>query len=140
MKKFTVARTLLLLGFVVGLMSWMFTIGHVGDPKYVLVPEFELGASHAWYHAFREAAGDLAAMFTILVIFFGPKNLRVPATWIICLALMLGYYSPFWIGMPFMPELSAPNMAAETIHIVMATLAVAGLLIGRSEFYAESET
>lgn len=140
MTQLNVARVFIFIGFSVGMASWSFTVSHVGDPTYLLLPEYALGATHGWYHAFREAAGDLAAMFTVLVLFCGPKELRVRASWVICLVVMLGYYAPFWIGMPFLAELSAPNMGAEITHILMAAFAFLGLFIGRGAFFVEADS
>jgi hypothetical protein len=50
------------------------------------------------------------------------------------LVLMLGYYAPFWIGEPFLPELSAPNNAAAIVHIVMALFAFSALFVARPSF------
>ena len=128
------SRVLILLGFSVGSISWGYTVSHIGDDTYLLLSEFKLGATHAWYHAFREAAGDLSSMIIVLFIFFGPTSARTGFTWLICFILMVGYYAPFWVGMPFLPELSAPNLSAELTHISMALLAVSGLILARRSF------
>ncbi|USQ71715.1 hypothetical protein NF552_00140 [Roseomonas mucosa] len=126
-------RLLLVAGIGVGLLSWRETVGHVGDPDF-LVDRYPLGASHAWYHAFREACGDVAKMAVFLLTFFGPSGWRTPITWWIVLILMLGYYAPFWIGEPFLPALSAQNLPAQIIHLVMAALAFAALILARPSF------
>jgi len=73
-------------------------------------------------------------MVVILMLLFGKPQNRTPFTWLLSLLLMLGYYAPFWIGTPFLGQLSAPNIGAEIVHIVMAVLALGGLAIVRSEF------
>lgn len=134
MKQLTLSRIFVVLGLLIGLKSWWMTMQHVGDVQYALIPEFTKGATHAWYHAFREALGDVAAMLVFLTIFFGSSSFRTKATWWICLIVMLGYYLPFWVGTPFLPELAAPHLKAEIIHILMAFFPLVGLLIARKDF------
>ncbi|MEM9649469.1 MAG: hypothetical protein AAF969_13400 [Bacteroidota bacterium] len=111
------------------------TITHVGDESYRLISEFTKGSYHAWYHAFREAIGDLAAMSVLLLIFFGHKNWRIPKTWWVALIVMVGYYAPFWIGAPFYSQLAAPNMGGEIVHLAMAIPSVIGLFLAKRNFY-----
>ncbi len=131
-------RILILAGFAIGLKSLAMTLGHVADPAYTLVSAFTKGSTHAWYHAFREGIGDIAAMAVILMIFFGPGSWRSPVTWFICLILMGGYYLPFWIGTPFVPELAAPHWRAEFIHMAMAAFSFSGLIFAGKEFFSRS--
>lgn len=133
--RLNIARTLIILGFIAGLGSLTATFAHIGDPAYLVSPEFSGGRAHSWYHALREVFGDLSAILVILFVFFGPPRYRQPITWWICLILMLGYYLPFWAGMPFVEELRAPNLQAEFNHISQALLALSGLLYGRREFF-----
>lgn len=137
MNQLIISRVLVVLGLIVGLKSWWMTMQHVGDLQYVLTPEFTKGTTHAWYHAFRESMGDIAAMFVILTVFFGSRSFRTKATWWVCLIIMLGYYLPFWIGTPFLPELAAPHLKAEVIHILMALFPLSGLLLARKSFLNE---
>ncbi len=130
-----IARSLLIIGLVIGLKSWWMTITHVGDETYKLISEFDKGSYHAWYHAFREAIGDVAVMVVLLLIFFGSKNWRTPKTWWVGLILMIGYYAPFWIGTPFVPQLGAPHMAAEMVHLGMAIPPIIGLFLAKKHFY-----
>ncbi len=139
MMRLTIGRILLIIGLIIGLKSWQMTIQHVGDPTYILISEFTKGSTHAWYHAFREAIGDLAAMVILLLTFLGGVSCRTPITWYNCLILMVGYYAPFWIGTPFVPELAAPHMKAEIIHILMAFFPTVGLFVSRSEFFKVSK-
>lgn len=132
------ARALLVAGLGVGLLSWRETAGHVGNPDF-LVDRYPLGATHAWYHAFREACGDVAKMAVFLLIFFGPPRWRTPFAWYTVLILMLGYYAPFWIGEPFFPALSAPNFPAQVIHVAMAALCFAALIVARPSFVTPAE-
>ncbi|WP_276390742.1 hypothetical protein [Eudoraea chungangensis] len=130
-----IARTLLIIGLIVGLKSWWQTFSHIGDESYILIPEFTKGKYHAWYHAFREAVGDLSAMLILLVLFFGKKSWRTPNSWWIGLILIIGYYAPFWIGTPFVPELAAPHMTAEMIHLGMAIPPIIGLFLAKKYFF-----
>lgn len=133
-----IARGLLVIGLVIGLKSWWMTISHVGDENYTLVSEFTKGPYHAWYHAFREALADVAAMLTLLLIFFGKSEWRTSKTWWIALILMVGYYAPFWIGTPFYPELAAPNMGAEMVHLAMTIPPIIALFLSRQHFYPKT--
>ena len=130
-----IARILLIIGLVIGLKSWWMTIQHVGDENYTLISEFTKGKYHAWYHAFREAIGDLAAMVVLTSIFFGKKSWRTPKTWYISLILMVGYYAPFWIGNPFYPQLAAPHITAEIVHLAMALPSLISLFITKKHFF-----
>jgi hypothetical protein len=94
-RRLIAARILLVSGLLVGLGSWKETIGHVGDPRYMLLPGFAEGATHAWYHAFRGSCCDVAQMIVFLIVFFAPSRFRTRETWLMLLVLMLGYYSPF---------------------------------------------
>ncbi len=134
-----IARTLLIIGLIIGLKSWWQTLFHIGDTSYTLIPEFTKGKYHAWYHAFREAIGDLSAMLILLLIFFGNKSWRTPKTWWIGLILIIGYYAPFWIGTPFVPELAAPHMTAEIIHIGMSIPPTIGLLLAKKHFFRKKK-
>ena len=131
-------RILLVAGITVGGLSWRETIDHVGSADF-LVERSSLGSTHAWYHAFREACGDVAKIAVMLLIFFGSTRWRTPCTWWVGLILALGYYAPFWIGAPFLPALSAPNHVAEAIHVTMAALAFAALFLTRPAFSADEE-
>ena len=132
--RLNLARLLVVLGFLVGLGSVAATFGHIGDPAFTARPDFDGGAAHPWYHALREAFGDIAAMAAILLVFFGPARLRNPGAWVVCLILMLGYYLPFWAGMPFIAELRAPAWGAELNHMGQALPALIGLFLARREF------
>lgn len=131
--RLNIARALLATGLAVGLLSWKESVGHIGNDDF-LVPAYPLGATHAWYHVFREAGGDVAKMTVFILLFFGPSPWRTPVTWWIGLILMLGYYAPFWIGEPFLPALSAPIPIAGWIHLAMAMLAFGGLGLARPAF------
>ncbi|MEH6550006.1 MAG: hypothetical protein V7711_18265 [Pseudomonadales bacterium] len=106
------------------------TISHIGDPNY-LVMSAET-TDHSYYHFFREAGGDIAAMVIFLYFIFGPCHVRTPSTWFMAFVIALGYYAPYWVGMPFNDSLSAPHMRAELAHILQAALVLSGLLISRN--------
>ena len=132
--RLTIARLLLVAGLLVGLPSWWETVTHIGNPQYVLPATFPEGTTHAWYHALREASSDVTKMGVFLIVFFGPAWLRTRAIWWGLLILMVGYYAPFWIGEPFLAALSAPSALANAIHVAMALLAFASLIVARPAF------
>ena len=107
-----------------------------GKTAIQLVPGYPLGATHGWYHVFREICGDVAKVVVFLFLFFGSARWRTPATWWIGFILMLGYYAPFWIGEPFLPALSAPIPIAGWTHVAMASFAFFGLAFARLSFLA----
>ena len=125
---------MLVAGLAIGLVSWRESVAHLGDPSFVLPPGFPEGTKHAQYHVFREVCGDVAKMAVFLLVFFGPARYRTPQTWRIVLILMIGYYAPFWVGKPFLRELSAPNRVASAAHVAMAAFAFAALLTSRPRF------
>lgn len=133
-KSLSAARVSLVLGLLIGLGSWWETVTHIGNPAYVLPATFPEGSTHAWYHAFREVCGDVAHMAIFLAVFFGPSRLRTPDIWWITFILMVGYYAPFWIGEPFLPDLAAPNTVASLVHILMAAFAFLGLVLAWPNF------
>jgi hypothetical protein len=126
------------MGLTIGLISFFATVGHIGSAQYLLAPSINGGeselATHAWYHALREATGDVASMLILLLIFFGKAVWRTPVNWIICLIIMIGYYAPFWIGAPFSAALAAPSWMAEIVHIIMAALPFSALFLARKSF------
>jgi hypothetical protein len=124
--RLNIARSSLLIGLLIGLVSWKESVGHIGNANF-LVPAYPLGPSHAWYHVFREVCGDVAKMAVFLLLFFGSDRWRTPVAWSICLILMLGYYAPFWIGEPFLPALTAPIPIAGVAHVAMAVFAFLAL-------------
>ena len=136
--RLTIARLFLALGLGIGLLSWSESAGHIGNANF-LVRNYPLGATHSWYHVFREVCGDVAKMAVFLLLFFGSAQWRTPVTWWVGLILMLGYYAPFWIGEPFLPALSAPNTAASTVHILMAVLAFAALGLAGPVFHSNKD-
>ncbi len=134
MSRLTIARILVAAGLIVGLESLYATFTHIGDPLFTLPVEFGGGTTHAWYHALREAMGDVATIVVLLLIFFGKPLFRNNSTWWIGLILMIGYYSPFWVGMPFNSALAAPTLEAEMRHIMQAAIPLTALIIARPDF------
>jgi len=134
MSRLTIARILIAIGFIVGIESLWATFGHIGDPLFTLPEAFGGGTTHAWYHALREAMGDVATIVVLLLLFFGPSRFRNSSTWWVALILMIGYYSPFWIGMPFNSALAAPTLEAEIRHIVQAAIPLSALFLARKDF------
>ena len=120
--RLNIARGLTILGFAIGLRSVWFTWTHIGSELFVMTSASPLAVTHSWHHFFREVFGDTSAMLVVLVFLFVPKSMRTPAAWWSMLILLLGFYAPFWVGVPFLQELAAPNLDAEVQHIVMACL------------------
>lgn len=139
MSKLNIARVLLIAGLAVGLESLRATFTHIGDPLFTLPETFAGGTTHAWYHALREAMGDVGTIAALVLIFFGKPTFRNAATWWVCLILMFGYYSPFWIGMPFNSALAAPNIEAEVRHIIQAAIPIIALFVARKEFVSDKD-
>lgn len=136
MNSLTLGRALLTVGIAIGLISWWTTMVHIGNPNYVLVDTSPAVSTHPWHHNFREILGDLAAMVVFCLVFFGPARFRTPETWLVLLILMIGYYSGFWIGTPFLPELASDTWRGEAIHLGMSGFSVLGLFVARRAFHA----
>jgi hypothetical protein len=128
------ARVLVIVGFLAGWNSLSATVGHVGNQAFLLVESAAVVQTHSWHHFFRELGGDFGAMAAILVILFSAPRFRTPVTWWVMLILMIGFYAPFWVGVPFMAELAAPDMDAEINHLSMAIPALIGCLLARRHF------
>ena len=137
MNKLNIARALILIGLLVGLESLMQTFMHVGDPLFLISANHPGGQEHAWYHALREAVGDIATITITLTVFFGKPWFRNPATWYITLIALIGYYAPFWVGIPFNPALAAPTMEAEIRHIIQAAVPLSALFLAKKDFFAK---
>ena len=135
MLRLNIARVLVVVGLAIGLESLSATFSHIGDPLFTNSPEMFGGATHAWYHALREGVGDVATILLLLLVFFGNKSLRTSGTWWLALVAMVGYYAPFWVGMPFNAALAAPNMEAELRHIAQAAAPILGLFLARKDFF-----
>jgi len=134
------ARILVIAGFLLGWNSIGATIGHVGSDAFLLVPAAPLSQTHSWHHFFRELGGDFGAMAAILVILFVAPKYRSPVTWWVMLILMIGFYAPFWVGVPFMAELGAPNLSAEINHLAMAVPALLGCFLAKPNFTSRRST
>lgn len=135
MTKLNIARVLILIGMGIGIESLSATFGHIGDPLFTLPEAFGGGTTHAWYHALREAMGDIGTIVVLLLVFFGAASFRTSSTWWISLILMIGFYSPFWVGMPFNSALAAPTLDAELRHIAQAAIPLIALFIARKDFF-----
>jgi len=130
MSQLTIARVLVIVGFIIGLTSFYQTVSHIGDPEFLLVGGDAI--DHGYYHFFREAGGDIAAMAVVLLFLFCAPDNRTPITWTMAMIIALGYYAPYWVGMPFNDALAAPHMRAELAHILQAALVISGLFVARS--------
>ncbi len=133
--RMNIARVLTIVGFFIGLRSVGFTWAHIGSDLFLLTPETPLAVTHSWHHYFREVFGDGAAMIVVLVLLYVPAQLRQPIVWWSMLILLLGFYAPFWVGVPFMAELAAPSFSAELQHLAMAIPPILGAFVCRSEYF-----
>jgi Ca2+/Na+ antiporter len=136
MTRINIGRALVLTGFLVGLTSLWATFSHISDPNYLLLSSYDNGPGHARYHALREVFGSLAAMAVVLWVFFGKSQYRSVHGWWICFIVLIGYYAPYWAGIPFSAELAAPNRMAEISHGIQALATFSGLFVARKEFIA----
>lgn len=132
-RRIHVYRALVLLGFAVALLSMQATLSHISNPDY-FVSDAVRGETHAWYHFFREAVGDVAAIAVVLMLLFGPSKYRSPLTWWAMAVVLFGYFSPYWIGTPW-HGVSSPNLAAETAHILQTGITFLGLLIAKRDYF-----
>lgn len=139
MSRMNIGRILLVIGLLIGWESLFQTFNHVGDSRFMISPDHPGGIHHAWYHALREAFGDIGIIGALLLIFFASARNRTPIMWWAAFLLMVGYYAPFWAGMPFIPELRAPTFSAEFRHILQAAFALIGLFIVRPFFFGARE-
>ena len=139
MSKLNAARALILIGVLVGVESLIQTFMHIGDPLFLISADHPGGPEHAWYHAFREAIGDIATITITLTVFFGKPWFRSPATWYITLIALVGYYAPFWVGIPFNSALAAPTIEAEIRHIIQAAVPLSALFLAKKDFFASVE-
>ena len=115
-----VGRVLIIVGFLAGYNSIGATVRHLGNDAFLLVSNSPNGPTHSWHHFLRELGGDFGAMAAILLIVFAAERYRTKVTWWVMLILMIGFYAPFWVGVPFDPAYGAPSMAAEINHLSMA--------------------
>ena len=128
------ARGLVIIGFLVGYGPVGATFRHIGNDRFLLTPEATLDVTHSWHHFLREGFGDLGAMVAILIILFVARRYRNPAMWWVMLVLMIGFYAPFWVGVPFMAELAAPSMNAEIAHLSMAVPSLLGCFLAKRHY------
>ncbi len=128
------ARGLVIIGFLVGYGPVGATFRHIGNDRFLLTPEATLDVTHSWHHFLREGFGDLGAMVAILIILFVVPRYRNPAMWWVMLVLMIGFYAPFWVGVPFMAELAAPSMNAEIAHLSMAVPSLLGCFLAKRHY------
>lgn len=135
LNRMNIARALTIIGFLIGLRSVGFTWAHIGDELFVLTADSRLAVTHSWHHYFREVFGDASAMIVVLVLLYVPAQLRQPVVWWSMLILLLGFYAPFWVGVPFMAELGAPSLSAELQHLAMAIPPILGAFICRGEYF-----
>lgn len=124
-----IGRGLIVAGFIAGYNSIGATVRHLGNDAFLLVADSPNGPTHSWHHFLRELGGDFGAMAAILLIVFAAPRHRTPLTWWVMLILMIGFYAPFWVGMPFDPAYGAPSLSAEINHLMMALPPLIGCFV-----------
>jgi hypothetical protein len=134
LKSIWIGRGLIIVGFLAGYNSIGATVRHLGNDAFLLVAESPNGPTHSWHHFLRELGGDFGAMAAILLMVFAAPRFRTSVAWWVMLILMVGFYAPFWVGVPFDPAYGAPNMGAEINHLMMAIPPVIGLFLLRPYF------
>ena len=133
------ARLLVIIGFLAGWNSLGATFAHIGNDAFLLTADAPIAQTHSWHHFLRELGAQFGTMAAILVILFAAPRHRTPAAWCVMLILMLGFYAPFWIGVPFDSAYGAPNMSAEINHLSMAIPALLGAFLAKRH-YSDAET
>jgi hypothetical protein len=128
------ARLLVVVGFLAGWNSLGATVAHIGNDAFLLTPQAPITPTHAWHHYWRELGAQFGTMSAILLMLFAPARFRTPVAWWAMLLLMIGFYGPFWAGLPFDRAYGAPNIGAEINHLSMAIPALAGCLLARRHF------
>lgn len=128
------ARILVIIGFLAGWTSLGATANHLGNDLFLLTPSSPIAPTHAWHHYLRELGAQFGAMAGILLILFAPPRQRTPVAWWVMLVLMIGFYAPFWIGVPFNPGYGAPNTDAEINHLSMAIPALLGAFLAKRHY------
>ncbi len=126
------ARALVIIGFLAGWGSLGATFEHIGDDSTLMTAAAV--PTHSWHHFLRELGAQFAIMAAILVILSMRPQQRTPPAWWVMLILALGFYAPFWIGVPFDPAYGAPGMSAELNHLAMAVPVVSGVLLARRHY------
>jgi hypothetical protein len=129
-----VARVLVVLGFLAGWTSLGATFDHVGNDAFVLTADTPTVPTHAWHHYLRELGAQFGTMGAILLMLFAPAHFRTPVMWWAMLLLMLGFYGPFWAGVPFNRAYGAPGLGADLVHLSMAVPALTGCLLAKRHF------
>jgi len=124
-----VGRGLIIAGFFLGYNSIGATVRHLGNDAFLLVANSPNGPTHSWHHFLRELGGDFGAMAAILLIVFAAPRFQTRVMWRVMLILMVGFYAPFWMGVPFDPAYGAPNWGAELNHLMMAIPPLIGCFV-----------
>jgi hypothetical protein len=126
-----ISRILLVLGLLIGLPSLWETLSFSWDPTFQ-APALRYGPEHTNYHAFREFTLTLGALAIVLWVMFQPAKNRSHALWMTRMFAGVFYYSGWWLPWPLL-GLHTPNLSAELVHIVAATLSLTA--IARSWHY-----
>lgn len=123
-----VGRLLMAFGIIAGFVSFWYTLEFTWTPEFQAtnLPE---GPTHSNYHAFREAM--LAFAVNLLLIWVAIKGDNVTReTWLITTFMAIFYYLGWWAAWPIWGY-HAPNMIAETNHLIGTIGGMGGLLLLR---------
>ncbi len=123
-----VGRLLMAFGIIAGFVSFWYTLEFTWTPEFQAtnLPE---GPTHSNYHAFREAM--LAFAVNLLLIWVAIKGASVTReTWLITTFMAIFYYLGWWAAWPIWGY-HAPNMIAETNHLIGTIGGMGGLLLLR---------
>ncbi|SNZ19575.1 hypothetical protein [Cohaesibacter gelatinilyticus] len=123
-----VGRLLMAFGIIAGFVSFWYTLEYTWTPEFQAtnLPE---GPTHSNYHAFREAM--LAFAVNLLLIWVAIKGTNITReTWLITTFMAIFYYLGWWAAWPIWGY-HAPNMIAETNHLIGTIGGMGGLLLLR---------
>jgi hypothetical protein len=127
-----VARILICLGLLIGLLSVWETLAFSWNPDFQ-APALSLGATHTNYHAFREFTLTVGAIFIILYVSFQPESKRSKPLWMVMFAAAFFYYVGWWLPWPLL-GLHAPTPAAEMVHFLATVLTMTGIVMARKSY------
>lgn len=127
-RRLAAGRLLILLGVLGGFTSVWYTLAFTWTPEFqaVNLPE---GPTHSNYHAFRGAM--LAFPVNLLLIWVAIKGASVTREpWTIVTFMAVFYYLGWWAAWPIWGY-HAPNITAETNHLIGTVGGMGGLLLLR---------
>jgi hypothetical protein len=133
-----ISRILLVLGLLIGLPSLWETLSFSWDPTFQ-APALRYGPEHTNYHAFREFTLTLGALAIVLWVMFQPAKNRSHTLWMTMMFAGVFYYSGWWLPWPLL-GLHTPNLRAELVHIVAATLSLTAIARSWQYFHRRDQS